>query len=139
MLKIRIREFRELTKDALELTPRREPIPTALKHLDVVQEYASGLHDALQAGWNCDLDHHHPANIKLEVWSSNANESTTQKKAPEIENILRLMKFSFLFADRVESVQSDHWVEAEITPLNTSPALGPTNGKHHLGSGGTYS
>jgi len=70
-----------------------------------VQECASGLYDALQAGWKCQSDHWHPANIQLEVWSPHAEGESDE---------LRL-EFSFLFADDAEQARHDHWMTAEIS------------------------
>ena len=123
-LKIRISEFRELTKDALKLAPSRNVVPKALRNLDLVQECASGLHDALQSGWQCNCEKLHPANIELDVWSLRADEQ---------KDMVHL-KFSFLFADDAQRAQSDHWMTAEITPSQTSPRgaqasmLGSANG-----------
>lgn len=110
-LKIRISEFRKLTNDALKLASSRCGLSKALRNLDLVRECASGLYDALQAGWKCECEQLHPANIELDVWSLPAEE----------ENDRVHLKFSFLFADDAQHAQSDHWMTAEITPSKRSP------------------
>lgn len=113
-LKIRIEEFRTLTKDSVELaSPRKtSPEPDALRNLGDIHKCADGLHDALQAGWTCMCDKGHPANIQLEVWSQTNDQGT--------DNVS--FKFSLLFASDAEHAQSDHWITAEITLASTGSA-----------------
>jgi hypothetical protein len=88
-----------------------------------VQECASDLHDALQAGWQCDCDHFHPANIKLDVWTLNPGKGA--EKVPEDVSL----KFSFLFAKDARQAHADHWITAEIVPLKGSPKGSPNGGQ----------
>lgn len=101
-----------LTDDALKLAPSRCAMPKALRNLNLVKECASDLHDALQAGWQCECDHFHPANIKLDVWSLPPEKASDKAK----EDVS--LKFSFLFAQDAVRAHPDHWITAEITPLN---------------------
>ena len=126
-LKIRISEFRELTKDALKLAPSWNVVPKALRNLDLVQECASGLHDALQSGWRCGCEKLHPAYIELDMWSLRAGEQKDKVH----------LKFSFLFADDAQRAQSYHWMTAEITPSQAglrgaqASMLGSAHGRLH--------
>lgn len=114
LLRTRISEYRTLTEGTIKLAPLRRGPPkpsTDLQKLNLVKEYASGLYDALQAGWQCDCQQLHPANIELDVWS----------QQPLDDNDTVHLKFSFLFADDAQNAHSDHWMTAEIKPPMASP------------------
>lgn len=103
-LKIRINEFRELSNDSLKLASSRRDEPQDLVDLNLVQESARRLYDALRGGWKCECVSLHPANIELSVWS-------LQPFGPGDK--VRL-KFSFLFADDAQQAQHAHWIDAEV-------------------------
>lgn len=105
----RNKEIRTLTEDALNLAPSRTESLHIVQDLNIVQECASGLHDALQAGWKCDCSQLHPANIKLDIWSPRAEGATDKSR----------LKFSFLFADDAQNAHHEHWMTAECAPSKT--------------------
>lgn len=113
-LKERISEFRSLTDDALKLASPGCASRKALRNLDMVQECASGLYDALRASWKCNCIELHPTNIKLDMWSLRAEESM------EEQNETVCLKFLLLMADDAQHAQIDHWMIAEITQLKTN-------------------
>lgn len=92
-----------------------------MQDLNLIQECASGLYDALRNGWQCECDGLHPANIELDVWS----------RRSEVESDTICLKFSFLFADDAQHASSDHWMTAEIMP---SDAIAHVTGPAALGT-----
>lgn len=116
-LRISITEFRKLVHDAIRLAPARNVIPGALQKLSLFTECASRLHDAVRNGWQCDCNHFHPANIKLDTWS------LPRTKRAQVEEEDMRFRFSFLFAPSAHCAHSDQWITAEVTPPsdNTYP------------------
>jgi hypothetical protein len=107
-LKTRITELQTVIEGALRLAPFRSQVSDAnvLKNLERVQECAAGLYNALQAGWRCNCERLHPANMKLDNWSSRATENADEDH----------FNFTFLFADDAQHAHHEHWMTAEYVP-----------------------
>jgi hypothetical protein len=103
-LRLRINEFRRLTKDAIKLASSRVASSEAAQDLEIIQACADGLYEALEACWKCDCDQPHPANIQLERWPV-----CTEGGGDTVR-----VNFQFLFADDAQHAQHDHWMTAEI-------------------------
>ncbi|SMR52358.1 unnamed protein product [Zymoseptoria tritici ST99CH_1A5] len=101
-LRMRISEFRTLTKDALKLAPSRSGLVQDLEILELIKQCAGGLYEACRAGWKCDCSHAHPANIRLNV---------DHRKDDHGQECLT---FSFLFAEHAHRAHHEHWMTAEI-------------------------
>lgn len=106
-LKIRIQDFRTLIDDALKLASTHGGLPASLQSLDLVRDCANRLYNALQAGWRCNCNEVHPANMQLEIWPMSSAGSKVVSDSSEF-------KFCFLFAPDVEVAQSEYWMVAEI-------------------------
>lgn len=109
---MRVSEFRILIDDALKLAPARGVSLRTLQDLDLVEERAGWLHEALKAGWKCTCEGSHPANIQVEMWS------------PRVATDHDEVCFSLLFAEDPRQAQYDHWLSAEITTLRRRPQKG---------------
>ena len=96
-----------------------------LQNLDLVEERAGWLHEALKAGWKCTCKGSHPANIQVEMWS------------PRIDTDFDEVCFSLLFAEDPQQAQYDHWLTAEITTMRTHPQKGRPKLVEHLSNSHT--
>ena len=120
-LRSSISEFRTLVDDNAKLAPAGGMSLRTLRELNLVQECATWLHDALsssEAGWKCDCEEPHPVNIQLDVWSLHA---AADRRGNQI-------CFSLLFAEDARHAHYGHWITAEITTSrsnleNESPVL----------------
>jgi hypothetical protein len=110
-----------LVDDNAKLGPARGISLRTLRELNLVQECATWLHDALsasKAGWSCACEEPHPVNIQLDEWSPHA---AIDRKGNQV-------CFSLLFAEDARNAHYGHWMSAEITTLrpnleNESPVL----------------